>query len=146
MKQIRYKHVERLAFVKSNHPDVWELVEPELDYPDRCVEIMNSHNIPHGYEPEPISASVLTCRIRNAIAVLGADCPGRSFPEIMIREVVWIKVDNASVNKRRYTFQLDSGDILTETIKVTPERAIQQQYFNKYVMKEGGNFAGVKIN
>lgn len=146
-KQIKYTYQERIQWTQANRPAVYELIRDELEYPDRVVETMNFNDIPKGYEPPPVPVHVLSKRVVIGLDFLGAEAPGYPHQGILrTHDIHWVSVKKIGPVKTTYFFQLSTGEIIKHTIKGTIQNQVTQSLWRKYVLKEGGDSAGVRIN
>lgn len=145
MKQIKYTLAERIEWVRLNRPVVYELMEHDIGNNSFCKEHMDHNDIPTGYLPEPVDSHTLTQRILTAIEVLGPNSPGYNWPPLRGKTVVWFKQQPISTVRRRFRYQLEDGSIIEQVIKVTPLNIVHQELFSKYILQEGGDYAGIKI-
>lgn len=146
MRQVKFTHQERLSFVETKMPAVWESIKNDLAYPARVKEIMDFNEVPTGYFPEPIDMLILTHRVRTALEVLGTDSVGWTIKErLMTNMIRWVGIRHTSSVKVRYHFQLEDGSTVVCTIKSSLENLKAQQIWKKYVLREGGNEAGVQV-
>lgn len=146
MKQIKYSLQERIKWTMENRPTVYVLIRDELDYPDRVVETLNFNEIPTGYMPPPVPVHVLSQRIVIGLDFLGAESPGYPLQGILrTHDIHWVCVRKIGPVKTTYLFQLHTGEIVKHTIKGTIQNQVTQALWRKYVLKEGGNEAGIKL-
>lgn len=145
MKQIKYTHAERIEWVRLNRPIVYELMKYDIADDSFCKSHMDHNDIPTGYLPEPVDPDTLTQRILTAIAVLGPNSPGYNWAPLRGKTVVWFKQQPLSTVRRRFRYQLEDGSVIEQVIKITPQNILHHELFSKYILQEGGDHAGTKI-
>ncbi|ARV77015.1 hypothetical protein PHABIO_384 [Pseudomonas phage Phabio] len=145
MKQIKFKLAERIEYTRINHHEIYDVIRDRLDDTNWVVEILNFNEIPTGYLPPVVDPYVLTNRILTAIEVLGPNSPGYNWAPLRGKTVVWFTQQPISSVRRRFRYQLENGAMIEQTIKVTAQNITHHELFCKYVLQEGGNEAGKRI-